>query len=436
LVAGSNPATEFASNEALSTPPAYTYSPFSGGNNNSLPTAQWQSTNPSIAAVDGSGNAHANAPGQVTIIATAGANVSCTTTNTCATLSVVDVVAPNLFLPPNMTREANNPGGANNVMFFASSFDNVNGSRQVNCSWSNGGSASFFPPSFSSVTRFFPFGTTTVNCSASDNSGNTASGSFTITVRDTNPPFLNVPSQPFTTEATSAAGAVVNFLGPVSAFDSVDGNVTPSCTPSSGSNFPIGSTSVSCTATDLHGNSSPVKTFTVRVNDRLTIHLPANIVADATSPAGAAVPFSVSATYFLGGTEPVQCFIITGFVNGDPQIGPPVASGATFPVGTTTVGCLANNPSGGHEGGFFTITVLSAQQILANLVAQAGALNQNNSQLQSAVQSFNSGNVGAACNQLGAYINGLQAQAGKSVPAGDAAALIQSATHARAAMGC
>ena len=262
------------------------------------------------------------------------------------------------------------------------------------------------------------------------------SGCATLTVADTTPPNLFVPGQPFIAKATSAAGATVNFGGAVSAFDSVDGQVTPSCTPSTGSNFPIGSTSVSCMATDLHGNSSAPKTFTVQVNDTLTIHLPANIVADATSPAGAAVPFSVSATYFLGGTEPVQCFIIAGFVNGDPQIGPPVASGATFPVGATTVGCLANNPSGGHEGGFFTITVLSAQQILANLVAQAGALNQNNSQLQNAVQSFNNGSVGAACNQLGAYINSLQGKAGKSVPAGDAAALIQSAAHARAAMGC
>jgi len=41
----------------------------------------------------------------------------------------------------------------------------------------------------------------------------------------------------------------------------------------------------------------------------------------------------------------------------NPQVGPPVSSVATFLLATTTVGCLVNYPSGGHEGGFFTITV-------------------------------------------------------------------------------
>ena len=357
----------------------------------------------------------------------------------CATLNVIDTTPPNVFVPPNRTVEANNPGGANNVTFFASSFDNADGSRRVDCTWAGGGSASFFPPSFNGVNRFFPFGTTTVSCSAADGSGNTGHASFTITVRDTIAPFLNVPSQ-FMTNATSASGAAVNFLGPVSAFDSVDGSVTPSCTPSTGSNFPIGSTQVSCTATDAHGNTSLPKTFTVHVNDRLTIHLPANIVAEATSASGAAVPFSVSATYFQGGSAPVQCFIITGFVGGDPQVGSPVSSGATFPLGMTTVGCLTNNPSGGHEGGFFTITVtlLSPQQIIAKVAARAAAINydQGSSLLQNALANLNAGNVSTACNQLGAYINQIQAQTGKKISAANAAALMQLVNAARAAMGC
>jgi HYR domain len=42
----------------------------------------------------------------------------------------------------------------------------------------------------------------------------------------------------------------------VSATDPVDGPLTPVCTPASGSTFPPGTTTVTCTATDTHGNTA------------------------------------------------------------------------------------------------------------------------------------------------------------------------------------
>src|SRR5205823_3577871 len=96
-----------------------------------------------------------------------------------------------------------------------------------------------------------------------DTSGNTATGSFSITVRDTTAPVVTVPAD-ITAEATSAAGATVNY-GVVKANDIVDGTVTPACSALSGQ-FPLGATTITCTAKDAHGNSAQAS-FTVTIRN-------------------------------------------------------------------------------------------------------------------------------------------------------------------------
>jgi hypothetical protein len=98
---------------------------------------------------------------------------------------------------------------------------------------------------------------------------------------DTTPPTLIVPEEDITEEATSSDGAVVRFE--VTAEDDVDGtaildennrqiqddvegSITISCDPPSGSTFPIGNTEVECTATDAAGNTATAS-FTVTVQD-------------------------------------------------------------------------------------------------------------------------------------------------------------------------
>jgi outer membrane protein assembly factor BamB len=70
--------------------------------------------------------------------------------------------------------------------------------------------------------------------------------------RDTTPPTINVPPT-VTAKGTSSNGAVVTYT--VTASDP-DDTATVSCSPASGSVFPIGWTTVSCTATDTAGNTS------------------------------------------------------------------------------------------------------------------------------------------------------------------------------------
>jgi hypothetical protein len=78
---------------------------------------------------------------------------------------------------------------------------------------------------------------------------------------DSTPPTLILPAD-ITKEATDATGATVNYTA--TATDDRDGIVAVICSPTSESTFPIGTTTVTCTATDSSGNSAS-GSFTVTV---------------------------------------------------------------------------------------------------------------------------------------------------------------------------
>ena len=86
-------------------------------------------------------------------------------------------------------------------------------------------------------------------------------GDVQCIVPDRTPPVITVPNLA-PVQATGPGGAMVTYT--VTATDDVDAQVTPICTPASGSTFPVGSTTVTCTATDIAGNVA-TKTFTVTV---------------------------------------------------------------------------------------------------------------------------------------------------------------------------
>jgi hypothetical protein len=166
--------------------------------------------------------------------------VNCTATDNFANTSfgsftvTVFTGPPTLTLPANITVEATSGAGAV-VTYTATADENAT----VVCTPASGST--------------FALGTTTVNCSATNILNQTTTGSFQVTVVDTTPPTLTLPSN-ITPEATSPAGAAVTFSA--TATDLVDGTVTVICTPASGSTFPLGTTAVQCSATDLHNNSA------------------------------------------------------------------------------------------------------------------------------------------------------------------------------------
>src|SRR4029079_676847 len=130
-----------------------------------------------------------------------------------------------------------------------------------------------------------------------------------ITINDVTPPVVTVNDQ--TVEATSPAGAVVN-LG-ATAVDNVDGTLTPTCVPASGSTFSINPTtpgvhSVTCTATDAAGNTgSDSATITIVDTTPPALTLPADITVEATGPGGAIVNYVTSASDIVDVTDPVTC---------------------------------------------------------------------------------------------------------------------------------
>jgi hypothetical protein len=167
------------------------------------------------------------------------------------TVTVQDTTAPELTAPSqgNQVIEATGPDGAAATWDAVAANDMVDGPLPVSCNHNSGDT--------------FPIDTTTVTCSATDDSDNTGHTAFTIQVQDTTAPVVTVPAD-MTVEATGAEGAKVDF--PASALDTVDGAMTTTCTASSGSTFALGQATVTCTATDAHNNTGTA-TFHITVVD-------------------------------------------------------------------------------------------------------------------------------------------------------------------------
>jgi len=179
--------------------------------------------------------------------------VNCTATDTHGNtgmgsfhVNVVDTTRPAITVPSDMSVTTLNASGAI-VSFVASAQDLVDGMVAVNCSPVSGST--------------FSVGVTPVNCSATDTHGNPAFASFNVTVVYDAPPVLTLPAN-MIVSAKDASGATVNFTA--SAYDLVDGAVPVTCSPTSGSLFPIGSTLVNCSASDSHGSTTN-GSFTVSV---------------------------------------------------------------------------------------------------------------------------------------------------------------------------
>lgn len=241
------------------------------------------------------------------------------------TVTVQDKTPPSLIVPPDMTLEATAPAGAI-ATFTTAASDIVDGIVATTCAPVSGST--------------FGIGTTTVNCSATDAHSNIGSASFHVSVVDTTPPVVTVPEN-YTTEATGPGGTAVDFTS--SASDIVDGSITTTCSAASGSTFAIGTTTVSCSATDANNNTGTAS-FTVTVSDTTPpiVTVPANLIQEATGASGATASFLASASDIVDGSVATTCAPV---------------SGSTFAIGTTTVNCSATDTNHNTGTASFTITV-------------------------------------------------------------------------------
>ena len=272
-----------------------------------------------------------------------------------ATPVPVDTTAPT-FSASGLEAEATGPSTVVNYTFNATDPDDAVVSQV--CSPEPGSS--------------FQVGSTTVACTAVDSNGNVGTAAFAVVVADTSGPALLVPG-PITVGAKSPRGASVTYTA--SASDLVDGPVTPNCSMAAGAIFPVGWTTVDCTVSDAHGNRSsasfgvlvttgpaldgppPAVIGVKAVNGTApTVSVPAPIVVNATSPAGAVVRYTVTATD--SGGSPVV-----------PICSKP--SGAVFPIGAPTVTCTATDSSGHTSpANTFVVQVKGARAQLTDLLAR------------------------------------------------------------------
>ncbi|HKY26631.1 MAG TPA: HYR domain-containing protein, partial [Pyrinomonadaceae bacterium] len=121
------------------------------------------------------------------------------------------------------------------------------------------------PPTRSGVPsgNFFPVGQTTLTYSATDAHGNSASAQQVVTVVDNTAPVISCPAN-IVLEPTCPSGAIATFADATATDNCGVQSVVRTAGPASGSVFPIGTTTVTFTATDIHGNTASCN-FTVTV---------------------------------------------------------------------------------------------------------------------------------------------------------------------------
>lgn len=246
------------------------------------------------------------------------------------TVTVTDTTPPVITCPTNQTYSANANCQAV-ATYTATATDNCSPPPTAMCT----------PPSGST----FPIGTTTVTCTATDGAGNTATCTFTVTVNDTQPPSITCPANITKPNDTNQCGAAVTYPNPTVSDNCP--NPTFNCSPASGSFFPVGTTTVTCTAKDAANNMASC-TFTVTVQDTQppAITCPANKTAKT-----ATINDPCIVVTFPPPTASDNCPGVTTACN------PP--SGFCFPVGTTTVTCTATDMSSNKATCSFTVTVFN-----------------------------------------------------------------------------
>jgi len=258
--------------------------------------------------------------GKSTVLATA--TDVCGNTATCSFDVIVDAAPPpTVSCPGNITVAPTSASGA--VVTYIASASSAIGITNFNA----------VPPSGST----FPHGETNVVATATDVCGNTSTCGFTVTVGCVSPPTITCPAN-ITQSAVSCSGTFVNYSPPITTGASL---IT---SPASGSPFPIGTTTVNATATDVCGNTATCS-FTVTVAaDPPDIYCPSNITVPAsTGQCSARVNYLVDAESDID----IDDVVVT----------PP--SGSLFPHGTTTVHATASDVCGNTATCSFTVTVTS-----------------------------------------------------------------------------
>jgi len=191
-------------------------------------------------------------------------------------------------------------------------------------------------------------GANTVTLTVTDNGGNEATGTATVTVVDElAPTFSDVPENITSGSDPGLCGGAVSWTAPTASDNCGVASLTSTHPP--GSTFDVGTTTVVYTAVDASGNSATAS-FTVTVTD-------------AEGPAFTNVPENINVNTDGGlCSAAVTWTAPTATDNcGVDDVVPSHTPGASFPTGTTTVSYTASDAAGNETTASFTVTVTDGE---------------------------------------------------------------------------
>ncbi|ABK77198.1 hypothetical protein CENSYa_0565 [Cenarchaeum symbiosum A] len=235
------------------------------------------------------------------------------------TISIVDTTPPSVIPPRDIIIEAASAEGAHADPGLPTVNDIV-GVHAVD----------------SDAPEMYPVGMTTITWSAADAAGNTATATQAVTVVDSTAPVVEAPSD-VTAEAAGPDGAAAE-TGEASASDATGISSTSSDAPAI---FPLGTTEVTWTAADNHGNTAQdIQAVTILDTTSPVISAPPDISIEAAGPGPEAADIGVADAGDLVGVSYMQ--------NDAP---------AAYPLGTTEVTWTATDDAGNSASAVQKITV-------------------------------------------------------------------------------
>ncbi|MFZ1515029.1 MAG: HYR domain-containing protein [Saprospiraceae bacterium] len=276
------------------------------------------------------------------------------------TITVNDEEAPQITCPANIVT-SNTPGLCSKVVTYMAPVgtDNCPGANTTQTAGLPSGAA-------------FPVGVTTNTFQVEDAEGNITTCSFTVTVNDTEAPQITCPNNIVVGNDPGLCSALVTYTAPVGTDNCPGANTIQTAGLASGSYFAVGTTTNTFKVTDAAGNTMTCS-FTVTVNDAEApqISCPNNITVS--TDAGLC-------TTVVNYTAPVGTDNCPG-ANTIQTAG--LASGASFPKGTTTNTFKVTDATGNMMSCSFTVTVndnelpqitCPANIVVPNTVGQCAAV--------------------------------------------------------------
>jgi hypothetical protein len=278
-------------------------------------------------------------------------------TNTCSfTVLVKDTENPVITgCPANIGPLGNDPGLCGRTVSWTAptASDNCPGVSLA---------TTHFPGSF------FAIGTTMVTYTATDAGGLTATCSFTVTIEDTEDPAITCPADMTVGTDPGSCDAVVSYTAPVGTDNCPGASTSQIAGLASGATFPIGTTTNTFRVTDGAGNSTTCSfDVTVEDDEAPSITCPASTTVD-TDPGVCTAVVSYTAPVGTDNCPGASTVQTSG-----------LASGSSFPLGTTTNTFRVTDGAGNSTTCSFDVTVEDnedpgiscepAQTIVLNAVA-------------------------------------------------------------------